>query len=342
MAWPSSQNDAYQGAAHDLHRATEDVSLIAEAVALFEPVTVLVTPDRAAAAKQRFSRNPTSIKVQPVEGYPKLDLWMRDMAPTFVLDTNGSAKTLVGVDYNFNGWGGKYPVGQGLSLAAISLAGMGVPRACTALVAEGGSLEVDGEGTLLLTESSVLNANRNPGLGRAEVEAELRRTLGVRKILWVPGRRGLEVTDGHIDGIARFVAPGHVLLSRPSALDGSVWTAIYKEAYDVLRNATDARGRRLQITEIVEADMNAVGLSKKEIDAINAGREDSPALTYVNYLLVNGGVIFPQFGDDKADAAALSIIRGLYKDRDVETVLARELPFLGGGIHCSTQEVPSV
>ncbi|OAA63136.1 Agmatine deiminase [Cordyceps fumosorosea ARSEF 2679] len=340
MAWPSAQNDAYQGAAHDLKRATEDVSMIAEAVSSFEPVTLLVTPDRISEAEERLGHNPTNISIQPVDNYPKLDLWMRDMAPTFVLDTDGGARELAGVDFNFNGWGEKYPVGQCLSLAAINLAAMGLPRVCSPLVAEGGSLEVDGEGTVMLTESSVLNDNRNPGWSRADVEAELRRTLGVTVVLWVPGRKGLEVTDGHIDGLARFVAPGHVLLSRPSELDDGVWTKIYEEARDILHDATDAKGRRLQVTEVAEADVRSMGLGEEALADIESGREDAPALTYVNYLLVNGGVIFPQFGDEKADAAALKTIQGLYKNRVVETVLARELPFLGGGIHCSTQEVP--
>lgn len=341
MAWPSAQNDAYKGASHDLKLATKDVSLVAEAVALFEPVTLLVTPDRVSEANSRFAKNSTNIKILPVDSYPKLDLWMRDMAPTFVFDVDDKgSKQLLGVDFNFNGWGNRYPVGQCLSLAAINLAEMEIPRVCSSLVTEGGSLEVDGEGTLLITESSVLNDNRNPGQSRQDIEAELARTLGIKKFIWIPGRKGLEITDGHIDGIARFVAPGHVLLSRPSELDDSVWTRIYEEAYDVLRNSTDAKGRKLQITEITEADMNHIGLDEEELDDINAGKEDAPALTYVNYLLVNDGIIFPQFGDKKADAAALKVIRSLYKDRDVEPVYIQELPFLGGGIHCSTQEVP--
>ncbi|KAJ2978215.1 hypothetical protein NQ176_g3941 [Zarea fungicola] len=343
MAWPSAENDAYNDAPDDLRLATKDVSAIVEAVALFEPVTLLVTPDRASEATQRFKKNLTNVKILPVEDYPKLDLWMRDMAPTFVFsyENNNSKAELFGVDFNFNGWGNKYPVGQRLSLATITLDDMKIPRMCSSVVTEGGSLEVDGEGTLLLTESSVLNDNRNPCQSREDLEAEFSRTLGVKKFIWIPGRKGLELTDGHIDGLARFVAPGHVVISKPSQLDDDVWTKIYQEAYAILKQATDAKGRSLKITEIIEADMNSIGLGKKELEDINNGKEDAPALTYVNYLLVNGGVIFPQFGDKKADAAALSVIRDLYKDRDVEPVFIGELPFLGGGIHCSTQEVPA-
>ncbi|OAQ58316.1 agmatine deiminase [Pochonia chlamydosporia 170] len=339
MAWPSAENDAYEGKS-DLDSATRDVSAIAESVALFEPVTLLVTEDRYEEAETRFKNSSGKIHVKAIQGYPKLDLWMRDMAPTFVVNDDDNDAKLYGVDFNFNGWGNKYPVGQCLSLAAKILYDMHTPGTKSSLVTEGGSLEVDGEGTLVITESSILIDNRNPGKSRQDVEAELRRTLGIEKFIWIPGRKGLEVTDGHIDGLARFVSPGHVVLSKPSKLDDSVWTKIYDEAYDILYNATDAKGRQLKITEITEADMYAVGMDPKILKDIESGEQDSPAYNYVNYLLVNGGVIFPQFGDKKADAAALKTIRGLYKDREVEPVYIEDLPFLGGGIHCSTQEVP--
>jgi agmatine deiminase len=217
---------------------------------------------------------------------------------------------------------------------------MQMPLVNSSVVTEGGSLEVDGEGTLLVTKSSILNDNRNPGKSADQVEQELRRTLGVDKIIWIPGRKNLDVTDWHIDGMARFVAPGKVVLSKPSHLDDDVTTRIYEEAYDILQNATDAKGRRLEIVEIQEADMYSLGLDRQTLRGIEDGKEDAPAYTYVNYLLVNDGVIFPQFGDRKADAAALKAIRRLYKDREVEPVFLEMLPQLGGGIHCATQEVP--
>lgn len=209
MAWPSAENDAYKGAAHDLKLATKDVSLVAEAVALFEPVTVLVTPDRVSEAKNRFAKNSTNIKILQVDGYPKLDLWMRDMAPTFVFDADDKGgKQLLGVDFNFNGWGNRYPVEQCMSLAAINLEEMGIPRVCSSLVTEGGSLEVDGEGTLLITESSVINDNRNPGQSRQDIEAELSRTLGIKKTIWIPGRKGLEIPTATLTASCASSRPG--------------------------------------------------------------------------------------------------------------------------------------
>lgn len=337
MAWPSSENEAYDK--ESLKAAKKDISSVAEAVALFEPVTLLVEPSTVKEAEKKFKRSRDKINVVPAENYRNLDLWMRDMAPTFVFDgrNNGS---LAAVDYNFNGWGNKYPTGSSISLASIISGNMQVPRVNSSLITEGGSLEVDGEGTLLITKSSILNSNRNPNMSQQQVEEELCRTLGVTKIIWLPGKKNLDVTDYHIDGLVRFVAPGKVLLSKPSDLGDDVVTRIYEESYDILENSTDAKGRRLEIVEIAEADMYNLGLDRKTLKDIESGKEDAPAFTYVNYLLVNEGVIFPQFGDRKADAAALKVIQRLYKDRDVEPVYLELLPHLGGGIHCATQEVP--
>ena len=339
MAWPSIENDAYadKGGSRDLALATRDISAIAEAVAEFEQVTLLVTPDRLKEAKKRFKYDVDDIIIQPVHDYPKLDLWMRDMAPTFVFD----GRHLSGVDYNFNGWGNKYPVNASKSLASQICDNMDLPRILTWLVTEGGSLEVDGDGTLLITKSSIINQNRNPGKSQNQIEDELRRTLGVSKIIWLPGVKGGDVTDSHIDGLAHFVAPGKVVISKPNTLDNSQFSTVFEEARSILSNATDSHGRRLKVIEIVEADLYSLGLDQGTLMDIESDEEDCPSLSYVNWLLVNGGVIFPQFGDKKADAAALKIIRDLYKDRRVMTVLIDQLPFLGGGIHCSTQEVPA-
>ncbi|KAJ6787439.1 hypothetical protein PWT90_03279 [Aphanocladium album] len=341
MAWPAAANDAYLDDKQGLKDVTKDITTIAEAVALFEPVTLVVVPDRLKEAESRFKRS-KNITLLPVDGYPKLDLWMRDMAPTFVVNYDNKDAKLHGVDYNFNGWGNKYPTGTNNSLARFIAGSKNVPVVQSSLVSEGGSVEVDGDGTLFITESSVLIDNRNPGRNKTQIEDELHRTLGVDKIIWFPGRRGLEVTDGHVDGLVRFIAPGKVLLSRPSSTeDGSdPFVQMYQEAYDILARATDARGRRFQITEVVEADLRSLSISRRDRKDIESGKEEYPSLTYVNYLVVNDGVIFPQFGDKKADKAALKIIQDLYPNREIEPVYIYELPFYGGGIHCSTQEIP--
>lgn len=341
MAWPAAANDAYLDDKDGLKGVTKDISKIVEAVALFEPVTLVVVPERLKEAESKFKRT-KNVTLLPVDGYAKLDLWMRDMAPTFVVNDDDKDAKLHAVDYNFNGWGNKYPTGTNNSLAGIIASKKNVPVVRSSLVTEGGSLEVDGDGTLLITESSVLIDNRNPCSNKTQIEEELYRTLGVDKIIWLPGRRNLEVTDGHVDGLVRFIAPGKVLLSRPSSTSdsGDVWAQVYQEAYDILASTTDARGRRFQITEVVEADIDELDIDGHTRKDIESGKEDYPSLTYVNYLVVNDGVIFPQFGDKKADKAALKVMEDLYPGREVEPVYIYELPFYGGGIHCSTQEIP--
>lgn len=338
MAWPSAETDAYDESSLD--RATSDVSAIADAVGKFEPVTVLVEDDRYLDALQRFNSS-KNVTVQPIQGYAKLDLWMRDMAPTFVVNMDN--KQLEGVDYNFNGWGNKYPTESCNSLAAMYMYNKNITRVASTIVGEGGSFETDGDGTLLVTESSVINDNRNPGKSKQTIEDELIRTLGLKKVIWLPGRKGLDITDSHIDGLVRFTAPGKALLSRPASVeDDDPFSAMYKEAQEILSNTTDAQGRKIEITEITEAALDKIGAEKSVLDAIHNGEKDYPSLTYVNYLVVNGGVIFPQFGDEDADKEALKIMQSVYPDRSVSTVLTKELPFLGGGIHCSTQEIPSM
>ncbi|KAJ2978214.1 hypothetical protein NQ176_g3940 [Zarea fungicola] len=209
MAWPSIDNSAYSDSVDDLSDTTTDITNIAQAVSKFEPVTLLVVQSRLSDAQSTFADS-KNITLLPIQTYPKLDLWMRDMAPTFAFDGTAADSRLYGVDYNFNGWGNKYPTGSCISLASMILYKKKIPRVPSSLITEGGSLEVDGEGTLLITDSSILNDNRNPGKTKPEVEDELRKTLGVTKFIWIPARKGLDITDGHIDGLARFISPGKV------------------------------------------------------------------------------------------------------------------------------------
>lgn len=253
---------------------------------------------------------------------------MRDVAPTFVFsqDTNSS---LHGVDFNFNGWGDRYPSASNSHLAGYFLHDARIPRVESSIVMEGGSLELDGQGTLLATESSILNPNRNPDMTRQDVEKELRRVLGVEKVIWVPGVKDEDVTDAHIDALARFTAPGKIVLSRPS-LDDEVWSAVYLDTKRILSEAMDAHGRTFEITELPEADVNDI--ESPETDMV---------LGYVNYLLVNGGVIAPRFGSRKADAKAKEILQDLFPEREIVQVYLNEIAINGGGIHCMTQQIPA-
>lgn len=319
-AWPDAVS---QESTKMLRGAELDVAAIANAIVDFEPVTLYCKPSSVAKASSMVS---PKVDIQPLN---VTELWMRDTGPVFA--RNDATGSLVGLDFNFNYWGKKYK-GKDGSVAADILANMGVPRVQAPFVAEGGAIEVDGDGTLLLTESSVLNSNRNPGVSKAKMEEYFAQTLGVSKVLWVKGAKGKDITDWHIDAMARFVEPGKVLLSKPPAGSDKFVVDIYKQAKQVLDEATDAKGRRLQVLTLDEADPALFD----DVDPY------STVLSYLNYLVVNGGVIIPSFGDDAADNRANDLFKELFPDRKVVGVRLNALRKLGGGIHCATQQVPKL
>ena len=253
---------------------------------------------------------------------------MRDAAPTFVFSETLSFPGLHGIDFNSNGLGGRYPSTSNAGFARQFLADSGIPRVETSIVLEGGALEIDGEGTLLATESSIINANRNPNVSRETTDQELYRLLGVSKIIWVPGLKGYEVTDAHIDIWARFVAPGKVVLNNPGQHRPKL-TAVHNEIKEILSQATDAKGRKFEVIDLPDAGIDRPGPIDPDL-----------CLNYVNYLLVNSAVIAPQFGDHQADAKARDILQSLFPERKVIQVYLEEIALNGGGVHCVTQDIP--
>ncbi|PHH62961.1 hypothetical protein CDD81_6386 [Ophiocordyceps australis] len=316
-----------------LAKATEEVTRLSQAIAQFQPVSLHVGPERYEEAEAAMADidTPFLISVRKIEG-ESMDVWLRDFGPTFVMKEGGGF-SLVGLDYNFNGWGGRYPTPTIVEFIRKVLKERSVERIETSIVAEGGALETDGDGTLLVTESSIVNDNRNPGKSRQEIEDELIRTLGVEKVIWIPGRAGIDSTDCHIDALVRFVRPGVLLLSKANEAKPTDWTIVYEEARDILNSATDAKGRPFEIVEIEEPD--------EELFEPGGFENDPPVRSYVNFFMVQGGVILPQFGDPAHDAAAISAVdKVMGNDRRICPVLIEQLPRLGGGIHCATQEVP--
>ncbi|MEU8583418.1 agmatine deiminase family protein [Streptomyces abikoensis] len=299
----------------------EDVVAIARTIADYEPVMMLAAPGDDTDA-HRACGGAAKVVRMPVD-----DLWLRDSGPVFVTGEDG---TLSGIDFGFNGWGGKQEHSRDGLVARRLLEWAGVPRIEAPLVAEGGSLETDGDGTLLVTESSLVNDNRNPGRSRDVIERTLTGLLGVRKVIWLPGVRGEDITDCHVDALARFAGPATVLLSRPPVDTPAVWTRVYEEARAALESATDAHGRALEIIELPEPDPAALG--ERGPDFLGS---------YVNYYVANGAVVVPRFGDRGADEEAASIIGSLHPDREVRTVDISALAEGGGGIHCATQQRPA-
>lgn len=315
MAFGASE--AIWGAAL-LPEVQRNLAGIAQTIAQFEPVSMLVRSEDLDLA-----RGLVGPSVELIEA-PLDDLWMRDTGPVFVKG-NG---TKAGVNFNFNGWGEKQDYDDDAGVADFVAERAGVESLPTDLVLEGGGIEVDGEGTALITESCVLNNNRNPGWSKADVEAELGPLLGLDKIIWLPGIKGKDITDGHTDFYARFARPGVVVAGLDT--DPDSWDHdVTKRHLDILKAATDAKGRKLEVVVL-----EAPSFVRPEFES------DDFAAGYINFYVCNGAVIAPEFGDPQTDQAAKQELERLFPDRRVVQVNIDAIAAGGGGIHCTTQQEP--
>jgi len=317
MCWPSTAS-FYKATPGYFADVQATIGRLAAAIAQNEPVTML-----AAARWHPLARQLCGPRVDLAD-VPTNDMWARDSGPVFVRNSKGQKAA---VKFNFNGWGKKMPhkLDNRVADAVASLS------ACQTIVAnvvgEGGGVEYDGEGTLLLTDSCWVNDNRNPGRTQAQIEAELARVLGIDKVIWLPGVRGQEETDGHIDGVIRFVRPGLVLMSGVSG-DTSEWGQAYDRSKAILARQTDAKGRRFAIVELPFAQK-----WRSVHDQFFSG--------YANYYVGNGAVYSPQFGDKAGDALAEETLARLYPDRRIVMLNMDRIYENGGGIHCVTQQEPA-
>ncbi|MFB7708465.1 agmatine/peptidylarginine deiminase [Streptomyces sp. NPDC056105] len=317
MSWPALESVWFE----DLPAVRADIARVARAVAEYEAVVLMARPEQVDAAQRACG---SQVEVIPLEVD---DLWARDIVPVFVEESDGR---LLGVDFNFNGWGDKQEHRNDAQVGRLLLKKYGIARSKAPLVAEGGSFETDGEGTLLVTESSVVNKNRNPGKSRDQIEAELKSTLGIEKVLWLAGVRGQDITDAHVDSLVRFTAPGVVLVDQ--AFPGSppdVWSRSADQARSVLKKATDARGKRLEVIDLPQPDLDRI-----------TGTGDDFVSTYANFYVANGAVFMPRFGDTRADDRAKGILQEHFPTRDIVPVKIDTIAGGGGGIHCSTHDQP--
>jgi agmatine deiminase len=316
MAWPK-RAELWR---EYLEAAREDYVRVAQAIAGFEPVTLLADPEHAADARRRCGPSVNVVSM------PLDDSWLRDSGPTVVVDPAGRRAAAA---FTFNAWGGKYQpfdrdAALGVSLAALA----GIPAYRSTLVVEGGGFLSDGEGTLITAETCVLNPNRNPGWTKAEADAELRAMLGVKKVIWLPGDATDTETDGHVDGYVAFVKPAAVLCEVVADPEDPRY-AIMAENRRVLETETDARGRRFELLPIVEAPRSAVPRG-----------QEGYCRSYVNFYIANGAVIAPAYGIAE-DASAGLTLRRAYPGRTVVPVALNDLFRGGGGIHCITQQQPA-
>ncbi|GLW01943.1 agmatine deiminase family protein [Streptomyces lavendulae] len=317
MAWPASENVW----GDQLDDVRKDIAGLAAAIGAREPVALMARPGQEEAAQRACGKD---VEVIPL---PVDDLWARDTAPVFV-EEGGKVK---GVDFNFSGWGSKQEHGNDAEVARTLLAKYGIDRIATPVVAEGGSFETDGLGTLVLTESSVVNANRNPGMSRDRVEEELKKALGVTKVIWLAGVKGKDITDAHVDCLMRFVAPGVVLLDKAfPGTPADVWSRSADQAKSVLKGATDARGKKIEVIELSQPDPDRI-----------TGRGDAFVSSYMNFYIGGKGVYLPRFGDARADDQARQVMKEHFPDREIVSVKIDAIASGGGGIHCATHDQPA-
>jgi agmatine deiminase len=320
VAWPHNP-ETWPGCLEEAR--AEFAKLVAE-LARFEPVEVLVCDAELREQVARWAsrlRDPGRVRLHVV---PSDDVWMRDIGPTFARDPAGR---LAAIDWTFNSWGGKYPPWDRDDAVAARVAELcGAARVRPGLVIEGGALEVDGEGTLLATEPTLLDPKRNPGVGRRELERRLAELLGVRRVVWLGEGIEGDDTDGHIDDVARFVRPGVVVCARePDPRDPN--HAPLEEMAAKLRAARDASGRALEVIDLPMPE------------AVRCDGERLPA-SYANFYLCNGAALVPVFGVAQ-DAPALAVLRACLPGREIVPIPSRHLVRGLGAVHCLTQQQPA-
>jgi agmatine deiminase len=315
MQWPVSLN-VYDPPS--LRAVQTKIALIANTISQFEPVAMLVSGAAAKAARAQLG---SDVELWDI---PTDDLWCRDSGPTFVKNAKGE---LAVAHLRFNGWGNKQTHRNDGRIAAAVAKRLGLPLLETGLIGEQGGVEHDGAGTLIAHASCWVNPNRNKG-DAATIGHLLTGALGGEKMIWAPGIKGADITDYHIDALARFVSPGRVLIQLPKRVDpGDPWSVSAFETSEILKKAKDAKGRKLEIITLPEPV------------AIRSAKPDFVA-SYVNYYVCNGAVISAEFGDRAADDQARSTLAALYRGRKIVSLNVDAIGESGGGIHCATQQQP--
>lgn len=302
-----------------LEPVQDNLATIARAIAQYEPVTMVVRERDWDIAAAKCGSD-VDLVVAPLD-----DLWMRDIGPVFVQTDRGE---LGAIDFNFNGWGEKQAHRRDAKIADFVTRQTPARPINTSIVLEGGGIEVDGQGMALMTESCILNPNRNPGLTKADCEAILKPLLGLRKIIWLPGIRDRDITDGHIDFYARFASPGVIVAADdpdPQSFDHDV-TQTHLE---ILEQAVDADGNPFEIFTLETPHTVRPTFDNADF-----------AAGYINFYVVNGAVIAPEFGDPPRDRRAYDVLQMLFPDRDIIQLNIDAIAAGGGGIHCATQQQP--
>jgi agmatine deiminase len=298
-------------------------SEMVEALARGERIDLLVDGDR----EEDHVRSILSAKNVTFHKIKSADVWIRDYGPIFVKE-GGRGKAIAATKWEFNAWGNKYDdllMDNATGLEVATSTGLRVFR--TGVVLEGGSIDANGRGALLTTEQCLLNKNRNPPLGKAQLERLLHDCLGAERVVWLGEGVAGDDTDGHVDDIARFVNEDTVVcMTEPDT--GDVNHAALKRDFALLSGHKDDDGRRFEVVPIA---------MPRQVE----GDEGRLPASYANFYVGNSAVLVPVFGDVRRDGAAIETISEFFQGRRIVPVDCRELVYGFGGIHCVTQQQPA-
>lgn len=320
LSWPH-RKASWPGAFAPIPRVWVE---LVRALAPHEPVHVSVRDARMESeVRSLLRRGEVPPKNVCLHRIPTNDAWARDHGPIFLV---GPRRDLLILDWVYNAWGGKYPPWDDDDAVPRRVAAvLDLPVVEPGRVLEGGSIDVDGEGTLLTTEGCLLNPNRNPSLSRREIEEMLMDYLGIRKVLWLGQGVAGDDTDGHVDDLARFVGPATVLCALEEDRRDENYRLL-RDAHRRLQKMTDARGRPLQVVTLPTPGR------------IERSGHRLPA-SYLNFYIANGVVVVPVF-DDPNDARVLETLRRLFPGREIVGLRSRDLIVGLGAVHCVTQQQP--
>lgn len=335
MIWPH-RRDSWQYGGYAAQKAFVQVI---EAIAQSEKVTVCAPAEHYDSARLALS---PAVRVVEMSSD---DSWARDVAPTFV--TNG--QTIRGIDWGFNAWGGlhdglyfPWDLDNKMARKLCDLYNKDVYNA-RHFILEGGSIHSDGEGTILTTEACLLSKGRNPDLSKAEIEENLKTYLGAEKVIWLKNGIYHDETNEHIDNICAFSAPGEVVLAWTDDENDPQYV-LSKSCLNIFEQSTDAKGRKIKVHKLPLPKPICITAEECEgLDSWNGTPTRTAgerlAASYVNFYISNGAVICPQFHDPN-DKTAIEILQGLFPNRKVIGIYARDILIGGGNIHCITQQIP--
>ena len=322
MQWPynNPNHDGYGAVPSWSHFDFDNGRLawanVANSISKFGKVKMMVHPDEMLKAKNLLNSEIEIIQLK-ID-----DCWARDSGAIFLLNDK---KKLGGIDWEFNGWGKFKPYDSDNKIAKFMLESSNAQYFKNNMILEGGSIHVDGEGTLLTTEQCLLNKNRNPKLSKEEIEYNLKEFLNINKIIWL--KHGTdEGTDGHVDNVACFVKPGTVIALTCNDKQDTFYEKI-NENLEILKTSKDSKGRHL---EIIELEMSYKRLIPN----------DNEPSSYINFYIANNGIVMPKFDDEKADSNAQTIVQSAFPNRKIIAINGVDISLGGGNVHCITQQQP--